>query len=95
MLKSELKPLAPPRQKLAIDPALAAAAGGVVGVGVAYATNLLSQWAYERYATRKRKRNGDKRILRDRFKDAFEVTEFEEVVTTRRKQIRMVFKSKT
>jgi hypothetical protein len=94
MLKSELKPLAPPKQKLTIDPALAAAAGGVVGVGVAYATNLVSQWAWERYTARKRKRNGNKRIQPGRFGDVFEVTEFEEVVITRRKQIRVVMKGK-
>jgi hypothetical protein len=92
MLKSELKPLAPPRQKLNVDPTLAAAAGGVVGVGVAVATHLVSQWVYERYAVRKRKGNNLRRI-RGQVYD-FEVETLEEMLIRRKKQYRIVLKDK-
>ena len=54
MLKTDLKPLAP-RQKLAVDPTLAAAAGAALGVGMTVAGNLISQWVWERYVAPKSK----------------------------------------
>ena len=56
MLKSDLRPLAPHRQRLSsIDPTLAAAAAAVVGVGVGAAGNLVSNWVWSRYVAPKRK----------------------------------------
>jgi hypothetical protein len=81
LIKSELKPLAPPRQKLAIDPSLAAAAGGVVGVAVAVATHLVSQRIYERHAALKRKRKGATQF-HDEYQ-GFEIQTVEKVVVTR------------
>jgi hypothetical protein len=56
MLKSDLRPLAPYRQRLSsIDPSLAAAAKVAFEVGVGTAGSLISAWVWSRYIASKRK----------------------------------------
>jgi len=85
ILKSQLKPLAPPRQRLAVDPTLAAAAGAAVGVGMTVAGNLISNWVWERYVAPKRKNKHSVKHVQIIDRIAIQVETIEERIVKTRK----------
>jgi len=93
MLKSQLKPLAPARQRLAVDPTLAAAAGAALGVGVTVAGNLISNWVWERYVAPKRKNKRSVKHVQIVDRIAIQVEMIEERIVKTRK-IRFSLKGK-
>jgi hypothetical protein len=81
VLKSDLRPLSPHRQKLSsIDPTLAAAAKIAVEVGVGAAGSLLSTWVWNRCVASRRKSKHPHKdsILADHSQLHIEVVSIEE-----------------
>jgi hypothetical protein len=93
MLKADLKPLAP-KQKL-MHPALAAAAGTALTVGVSAAGGFVSRWMWSRYQAAKKK--SKEAVLRKRCGAhvvVLDIETIEEQIIKTRRQIRVSLKRK-
>ena len=95
-MKSDLRPLAPPKQRLSVDPTLVKIATVALSASAAFAGKAVSKWVWEHYVVPKRKAKHAQRIVRSITGEVhvIQIETIEERVTKTRRQVRITMKRK-
>ena len=95
-MKSDLRALAQPRQKLSLDPTFVKIATVAVSAGAAFAGKAVSKWVWEHYVSPKRRAKHQQRVLRDLNGDirVLQIETIEEHIIRTKKQTRIILKRK-
>jgi len=96
MLKSDLRPLATPKQKLSFDPTLVKVATVALSAGAAFAGKAVSRWVWQHYVAPRRKAKHPQRVVLDIKGDVhvIQIETIEQHIIRTRKQTRIILKRK-
>jgi len=96
MLRSDLRPLATPKQRLSFDPTLVRVATVALSAGAAFAGKAVSRWVWEHYVVPKRKTKHPHRVVMNIKGDVhvIQIETIEQHIIKTTKQTRITLKRK-